>query len=161
MLNLGIVIGAQKCGTTALHRAFRPHPQVAASEPKETFYFSDLNKFARGEDWYRSLFSFGPKHKIGLDSSTHYAMYPSYTGVPRRMKETGWNFRFVYVVRNPIERIQSFYQHLAIPDIIDRLLDEWSVERTWEVDRGRYPKLEYKVQYGETDFAFVSRLLSV
>jgi type VI secretion system secreted protein VgrG len=51
------------------------------------------------------------------------------------------------------------YQHLSIPDIVDRLLGEWSVEAKWEVDRGRYPKLEYKVQYGETDFAFVSRLL--
>jgi len=51
------------------------------------------------------------------------------------------------------------FQHLSIPDIVDRLLDEWGVERAWEVERGRYPKLEYKVQYGESDFAFVSRLL--
>jgi len=56
-------------------------------------------------------------------------------------------------------RNYKIFQHLAIPDIIDKLLDEWSVERAWEVDRGRYPKLEYKVQYGETDFVFMTRLL--
>jgi type VI secretion system secreted protein VgrG len=56
-------------------------------------------------------------------------------------------------------RNYKIFQHLSIPDIVDKVLDEWSVERAWEVDRGRYPKLEYKVQYGETDFNFMSRLL--
>jgi len=56
-------------------------------------------------------------------------------------------------------RNYKIFQHLSIPDIVDQLLDEWSVERAWEIDRGSYPKLEYKVQYGETDFAFMSRLL--
>ncbi len=56
-------------------------------------------------------------------------------------------------------RNYKIFQHLSIPDIVDRVLDAWSVDRTWAVDRGRYPKLEFKVQYGESDFAFVSRLL--
>jgi type VI secretion system secreted protein VgrG len=51
------------------------------------------------------------------------------------------------------------YQHLSIPDIVDRLLAEWGMEPAWQIDRGRYPKLEYKVQYGESDFSFFSRLL--
>lgn len=50
------------------------------------------------------------------------------------------------------------FQHLNIPDILDKVLTEWSVDRTWNVDRSRYPKLEYKAQYGETDYAFLSRL---
>ena len=29
----------------------------------------------------------------------------------------------------------------------------------WRIDRGSYPKLEFKVQYGESDYAFMSRLL--
>jgi type VI secretion system secreted protein VgrG len=56
-------------------------------------------------------------------------------------------------------RSYRIFQHLSIPDIIDRLLAEWSVEPTWRIDRGRYLKLEYKVQYGETDYRFLSRLL--
>ncbi|WP_437693844.1 type VI secretion system Vgr family protein [Sorangium sp. So ce176] len=51
------------------------------------------------------------------------------------------------------------FQHLAIPGIIDALLDEWGIEHAWEIDRGRYPRLEAKVQYGESDFDFFSRLL--
>ncbi|HVK66858.1 MAG TPA: type VI secretion system tip protein TssI/VgrG [Polyangium sp.] len=56
-------------------------------------------------------------------------------------------------------RNHRIFQHLSIPDIVDKILDEWSVRRTWQVDRGQYPKHEFRVQYGETDFAFVSRLL--
>jgi type VI secretion system secreted protein VgrG len=51
------------------------------------------------------------------------------------------------------------YQHLSIPDILDKLLGEWGIAPVWEIDRGKYPKLEFKVQYGESDYALMSRLL--
>ncbi len=51
------------------------------------------------------------------------------------------------------------FQHLSIPDIVEKLLGEHGVDHDWQADRGRYPKLEYKVQYGESDYTFVSRLL--
>ncbi|WP_437518055.1 type VI secretion system Vgr family protein [Sorangium sp. So ce1099] len=51
------------------------------------------------------------------------------------------------------------FQHLAIPDILGALLGEWGLEHAWDIDRGRYPKLEARVQYGESDFDFFSRLL--
>jgi len=51
------------------------------------------------------------------------------------------------------------FQHISIPDIIDQLLAPWSIELDWHIDRGAYPKLEYKVQYGESDYRFMLRLL--
>ncbi|AGP42302.1 hypothetical protein SCE1572_52070 [Sorangium cellulosum So0157-2] len=51
------------------------------------------------------------------------------------------------------------YQHRSIPDIVDELLGEWAITPVWQIDRGKYPKLEYKIQYGESDYAFMSRLL--
>jgi type VI secretion system secreted protein VgrG len=51
------------------------------------------------------------------------------------------------------------FQHVSIPDIVDRLLAEWNITPVWKIDRARYPKLEYRVQYGESDHAFFSRLL--
>ena len=56
-------------------------------------------------------------------------------------------------------RNYRIFQHLTIPDIIDKLLDEWGVEKAWQIERGKYPKLEYKAQYGESDYAFFCRLL--
>jgi type VI secretion system secreted protein VgrG len=53
----------------------------------------------------------------------------------------------------------KIFQHLSIPDIVDKILDRWGLERTWKIERGAYPKHEYRVQYGESDFSFMSRLL--
>lgn len=51
------------------------------------------------------------------------------------------------------------FQHVSIPDIIERLLGEWGIKPIWQIERGTYPPLEYKTQYGETDYNFFARLL--
>lgn len=51
------------------------------------------------------------------------------------------------------------FQHLSIPDIVDQILDEWRIEHTWIIDRPQHPKLELRVQYGETDYDFLRRML--
>lgn len=56
-------------------------------------------------------------------------------------------------------RGHRIFQHVSIPTIVEKVLGEWKIKPVWHLDKGRYPKLEYKVQYGETDHAFVSRLL--
>jgi type VI secretion system secreted protein VgrG len=57
-------------------------------------------------------------------------------------------------------RGHRIYQHLSIPDIAEKILKEWAIEFDMsKVARGDYPKLEYCLQYGETDLMFISRLL--
>lgn len=51
------------------------------------------------------------------------------------------------------------FQHLSIPDVVEKLLGEWNIKAQWKIERGKYPKLEYKIQYGEDDLQFISRLL--
>ncbi len=56
-------------------------------------------------------------------------------------------------------RDHRIFQYLSVPDIIDRVLRPWGIEPVWQVDRPSYERLEYRVQYGESDFAFFCRLL--
>jgi type VI secretion system secreted protein VgrG len=56
-------------------------------------------------------------------------------------------------------RNHRIFQHKSIPDIIDELLGDWGITPKWRISRGQYPKLEFKVQYGESDYAFMCRLL--
>ncbi|EYF04076.1 type VI secretion system tip protein TssI/VgrG [Chondromyces apiculatus] len=51
------------------------------------------------------------------------------------------------------------FQHASAPEIAEKLLGEWGVPVELKVDQARHPKLEYRAQYGETDFAFLSRIL--
>ncbi len=52
------------------------------------------------------------------------------------------------------------FQHKSIPDIVDDLLEPWKIKPVWKVDRSKYTKFEYKVQYGEADYDFMARLLT-
>lgn len=58
-----------------------------------------------------------------------------------------------------LRKNSRIFQRLSIPDIIDALLEEWGIATTWHIDRPKYPKLEVKIQYEETDFDFFRRLL--
>jgi Sulfotransferase family len=67
-----IVIGAERCGTTTLHRYVGSHPQVFMSRQKELDFFVAEQNWARGRRWYERKFPVAP---IRGESS------PSFTGV--------------------------------------------------------------------------------
>ncbi len=51
------------------------------------------------------------------------------------------------------------FQHLSLPDIAAAVLAEWKIEVDFELDKRAFPRFEYRVQYGETDFVFLTRIL--
>ena len=104
-----ITIGGQKCGTTSLHYYMRAHPEIGVSRIKETRFFCDPENWQKGLDWYLGLF---PKNtKVRIESSPSYTNYPTEQGVPERIHGVIPEVKFVYVVRDPIERAISNYIH--------------------------------------------------
>ncbi len=57
-------------------------------------------------------------------------------------------------------RNHRIFQHLTIPEIVKKIFEKYEIEADWTLDDD-HPKREYTVQYGETDFAFVSRLFEL
>ncbi|HVW80204.1 MAG TPA: sulfotransferase [Mycobacteriales bacterium] len=105
------IIGAQKSGTSTLHRLLQGHPQAYLCDPKEPHYFSDPAAWERGERWYRSLFAdAGDALAIG-EASTTYSMYPHYSGVVERLTSVVSQPRVIYLLREPIARMRSAYLH--------------------------------------------------
>ena len=51
------------------------------------------------------------------------------------------------------------YQHLSIPEVVEKLLGEWQIKPVMNLDGTTYSRLNYVVQYDETDYAFICRLL--
>jgi type VI secretion system secreted protein VgrG len=51
------------------------------------------------------------------------------------------------------------FQQMSEPKIVLKLLGEWGIKPDLEIDLGAYKDRKYRVQYGESDFAFVSRML--
>ena len=105
------LIGAQKSGTSTLHRLLQQHPQAFLCDPKEPHYFSDHSAGARGEEWYRSLFAAAGDAVAVGEASTTYSMYPHYSGVVDRVLAAVPTPKLIYLVREPLARMRSAYLH--------------------------------------------------
>lgn len=121
-----LIIGAQRSGTTSLFNYLAQHPDVRPPLGKEIHYF-DLH-YGRGDRWYRGRFPF--RHRLRgrvltIDASPYYLFHPLAPGrAARRLPDV----KLVAVLRNPIDRAFSHYQHevrdgretLAFPEAIAR-----------------------------------------
>lgn len=106
-----LVIGAMKAGTTSLHQYLGAHPDVFMSEPKELAFFVSRLNWDRGLDWYRSHFRHAGRAIAVGECSPQYSMLPGFPGVPERMAGIVPDARLIYLVREPIARLQSQYLH--------------------------------------------------
>lgn len=110
------VIGAAKCGTTSLHHYLNQHPEISMSEVKEPRYFCrHLEDFrlpvVSNRDEYIGLFEPGTVHRG--ESSPAYSEWAYLSGVPEAISREIEDPRFIYLVRDPIERFASSIQEEA------------------------------------------------
>lgn len=56
-------------------------------------------------------------------------------------------------------RNHRLFQHESVVDVLKTLVREWEIPMRLELDETRYPPLELRTQYGESDLTFLSRLL--
>jgi hypothetical protein len=106
-----VVIGAMKAGTTSLHRYLGAHPDVFVPELKEIEFFSEPDRWRLGVDWYERLFADGAGVTARGEVSTGYTKLPRYPEAAERLHSVVPDARLVYLVREPIERLQSHYVH--------------------------------------------------
>lgn len=133
-----LIIGTMKGGTTSLYHYVRDHPQVFMPKYKAPEFFVEKSNWHRGVDWYRRQFAgAGDAVAVGEASNT-YTKYPRISGVPEKMAEHIPEARFVYVVRNPIERILSHYRTKVAEGAETAPLEEVIVNKPWYVDICRY-----------------------
>ena len=103
-----LVIGVQKGGTTSLFRYLEEHPRVAAPRVKEVHFFDEA--FDRGVDWYRGNFPVRrPGGRWVAGEATPYYLY--HPRVPERVHATLPGARLVALLRDPVDRAYSHYQH--------------------------------------------------
>jgi len=100
-----LILGAQKAGTTALYAYLRWHPQITGPSFKEVSYFD--RHWARGERWYRAHMPVTRGGMVG-EASPSYLFHPAAPDRVARMLPTA---RLVALLRNPVERAFSHYQH--------------------------------------------------
>jgi hypothetical protein len=105
-LPTALIIGAQKAGTTALYAWLRRHPAVVGPAWKEVNYFD--RRYTKGERWYRGNFPIARGATVVLEATPGYLFHPL---APQRVRQLLPQARLVALVRDPIARAYSHYQH--------------------------------------------------
>ena len=146
-----IIIGAAKSGTTSLYNYLTQHHQVLPCFRKEVHYFD--RKFNNGIYWYKSHFPLRFKKintsgekLISGESSPYYLYHPL---SPKRVAAVLPAAKFFIVLRNPVDRAISNYNHR-----VKAGQEQLPIEIAFEKEAERIAGEEKKLYSGEINFSF-------
>jgi hypothetical protein len=115
-----IIVGCQKCGTSALQKYIAQHPDIWMTR-SEVHYFDRKKKSPIKE--YLSIFD---KHdeKIVGEKTPNYCYFEE---IPTKIAELNPNCKIIMCVREPVARAYSEYQMLKLNGVCnDRWEDVWN-----------------------------------
>lgn len=103
------IIGAPNAGTTSLWYLLKQHPDIYMSEVKEPRFFS-RSDYKKHLTWYKSLFEHVKNEKIVGEASVDYCETHLFKDTPKNIYKFNPTAKLVYVVRDPIDRINSCWR---------------------------------------------------
>lgn len=106
------IVGAPKCGTTALNNYLSQHSDICMASKKEMHYFAtDLEhpSHVRDFDKYKSYFKHYNNHKIIGEASVNY-LYSKTASL--EIKQYNPDAKIIIMLRSPIEMIPSLHSQL-------------------------------------------------
>jgi hypothetical protein len=135
------IVGAAKSGTTSLHNYLNQHPDVFMCTPKEPHFLIN-NKIGKdripigisSENEYRNLFIEGKGKKYRGESSVMYLMFPEIV-IPKINQQYGEECKIIIMLRNPIERAYSGFQHVKRYNVKEDCTD---FKSAWNISEERY-----------------------
>ena len=154
-----IICGFQKCGTSALYWNLKKHPKIyiatsnhdlcKISRGKEINFFAS-NKLKSstnhlGIDWYKSNFK-KRSNQICGEVSPSYCHYVD--AVISNFKKYSLDAKFIFSIRNPIDRTISAFNHFNNELPISKNWGEWDVTKTLIENHEKY--FTFKTRYLDT-----------
>ena len=156
-----LIIGEAKTGTTFLYYLLTRHPYVEPAVTKEVHYFDRRRKgYEENLDWYRSQFPptmWRQGRRVITGEASPYYMYHPHAA--RRASEAVPEAKIIALLRNPVDRAYSEYQH-KVRDGREDLGFEESTASEPERIRGERERLLANEQAGSPNlrnFSYISR----
>jgi hypothetical protein len=106
-----LVIGVMKGGTTSFFNYLARHPQINPPFRKEIKFF-DIH-YLQGLGWYRAHFPMRFKMMSGRvtgEATPYYIFHPT---APERIAKVLPNVKLIALLRNPVDRAYSHYNHMV------------------------------------------------
>lgn len=129
------IVGAPKCGTTALSDYLREHPNVFISVPKEPHFFATdfpgRRRKTNTVEKYLCLFeSAGDEHVAVGEASVHYLQ--SFEAV-KNIHAFNSKARLIAMLRNPVEMVYSMHSQ-ALASLNEDVAD---FAQAWDLESQR------------------------
>lgn len=148
-----LIIGTQRGGTTSLYRYLGSHPEVCPAVLNKGIHYFDTN-YPKGDRWYRSHFPSTPyrawvRRRAGAPSTVTGEGSPYYIFHPmgaERIAACVPDARFILLLRDPVDRAYSHYQH-EVARGFETLPFEEALQREEERLDGEEAKLRADAAY--------------
>lgn len=127
------IVGAPRCGTTALYSYLRQHPDVFLPEYKEPHFFNtDMNSggAVRNEASYLALFA-EAKDQTRIGEASVY--YLSSQAAPQRIKGFCPQAKIIMMLRNPVDAVDALHAH----QVAAWIEEEWDLEQALALEEKR------------------------
>jgi hypothetical protein len=128
------IVGAPKCGTTALSDYLSEHPGICMAVPKEPTYFADdLQglRYVTSLEEYEALFACKGKNKVLAGDASPAYMF-SQTAIAN-IHEYNPDAKLIVMLRNPVETVYSSHSQL----LYSLFEDEEDFGRAWALQTAR------------------------
>ena len=149
------VIGAPRCGTTAISKYLSNNPHICFSKPKEPHFFSIIMREKPDADLqndYLNLFfpHCTETYQARGEGSVSYLYYPQ---AIKRIQQINPHARFIVMARNPIDMIHSYHARLLaiLDEEVEDFTTAWSLQeaRAGGERLPRHCRTPYLLQYAE------------
>ena len=139
-----LIVGAQKAGSTSLYDYMVQHPQIGSARIKEIHFFSRF--YTKGFNWYKSNFPLGIEKKITGEATPYYLYHPLSA---ERIHFHLPNIKLIVVLREPVSRALSHYQHARKHGFENKPIME-----ALKCDLAKYEEYKKRIVEGENVFEY-------
>ncbi|WP_089724115.1 sulfotransferase domain-containing protein [Candidatus Thiosymbion oneisti] len=135
-----LILGATKCGTTALYEYLGQHPDVCLSRPKEPHFFHA--EYEKGLEYYWTTYYAHWNGETAVGEAHPVKLFLPF--VARRIRASVPDARLIVILRNPVDRALSQwwmyrcdgYERLSFPAAIRANLKNLYVGNVFEGEAG-------------------------
>jgi hypothetical protein len=132
-----IIVGFQKCGTTAIKHILNNHfndqtyiPNCIHADcpnPSEIDFFTPFSKTSKKSiEWYESLFK---ENVINGDKSPSYTVNSKYSA--QKIFEYKPDIKLIFTMRDPVKRAISAYNHYCQIYPISKKYGHWNIDKSF------------------------------
>ena len=105
-----VIVGAKKCGTSALKIFMNYHPKLRDT-PGEKHFFNRPANWRMGFDWYLDQMPYSYADEVTYEKTPDYFDRPF---VPERMAQMNDSVKVISIMCDPVHRAYSHFLHAGV-----------------------------------------------